>query len=316
MSQPTNPVLSRALKAHERLTASGLYLGESGAASTLQWVREGRGHVLSHIPVPPTNVSATTSDEEQEEQAPPPNVASHSDIGECPEPAVLTAIVRIDRDDFWLMSDGGYQGPGSVWKDILDVKPSCALTKPGLDPLNSDFATVLSMLRLLTQNCVTPGYGLGKSLFGSDNLNPTRFKLRHKLFESLDGDVDNDGADLLPATDPFSFEQWPLTKERNRAELLALKSTHRIQPVPAYDLADNLIHPNAYRRFLQGALVEIHFTLSHWGIASVRRDVYSADMELIRLLDAPTPSSCAGRKRRIPLHLTGDSTASKKQAIA
>ncbi|KAI5986465.1 hypothetical protein EDD15DRAFT_2200065 [Pisolithus albus] len=124
------------------------------------------------------NPTATTSDEEQ---APTPNVACHSDMGECPEPAVLTAIAHIDHNDFWLMSDGGYQGPGSVWKDILDVKPLCALTKPSLEPLDSDFATMLSTFCLLMQNCITAGYGLGKSLFGNDNLNPTRFKLRHCL---------------------------------------------------------------------------------------------------------------------------------------
>ncbi|KAI6023031.1 hypothetical protein BKA83DRAFT_4272446 [Pisolithus microcarpus] len=147
-----------------------------------------------------------------------------------------------------------------------------------MQPLDADFATVMTTLRLLTNKCVTPGYALGKSLFGDENLNPKRFKLRHKLFE-----------------------------------LLALKSTHRVLPVPAYDLAGNLIHPTAYRRFLQGALVEIHFTLSHWGITGVRRDVYSGEIQFIHLLDAPIPASCAGRKRRIPLHLNADSTPSKKQ---
>ncbi|KIK25546.1 hypothetical protein PISMIDRAFT_9547 [Pisolithus microcarpus 441] len=310
MSTATNPVLSRVLQARERLMVSGLYLGQSCTASNLEWVREGRGHVLSHIPAPPINVTATTSDEEQR---PPSDLPTPSDFCAPPERAVLSAIVRIDRDDFWLVSNGGYQGAGSVWKDILDVKPSCALTKPGMQPLDADFATVMTTLRLLTNKCVTPGYALGKSLFGDENLNPKRFKLRHKLFESLDTDVDNDDVEPPSATDPFSLEMWPLTKERNRPELLALKSTHRVLPVPAYDLAGNLIHPTAYRRFLQGALVEIHFTLSHWGIAGVRRDVYSGEIQFIHLLDAPIPASCAGRKRRIPLHLNADSTPSKKQ---
>ncbi|KAI6011233.1 hypothetical protein BKA83DRAFT_4132225 [Pisolithus microcarpus] len=203
MSTATNPVLSQVLQARERLMVSGLYLGQSCTASNLEWVHEGRGHVLLHIPAPPINR------------------------------AVLSAIVRIDRDDFWLVSDGGYQGAGSIWKDILDVKPSCALTKPGMQPLDADFATVMTTLRLLTNKCVTPGYALGKSLFGNENLNPKHFKLRHKLFESLDTDVDNDDVEPPSATDPFSLELWPLTKERNRPELLALKSTHRVLPVPA-----------------------------------------------------------------------------------
>ncbi|KAI5990596.1 hypothetical protein EDD15DRAFT_2197916 [Pisolithus albus] len=311
MSSPCNPVLSRVLQSRDCLMASGLYLSDSQTPANLRWVPEGCGHVLSRIAVPAVSGTATPTDEDE---GPAPDRPANSLPASPPERAVLSAIVRIDREDFWLVSDGGYQGPGNVWKDILDVKLSCALTKPGLEPIDSDFAVVLNALQLLTQKCVTPGYTLGKSLFGNENSNPTRFKLRHKLLESLDTGVDSDDVGPPAATDPFSFELWPLTKQRNRAELLALKSSHRILPLPAYDLADNLIHPFAYRRLLQGAVVEIHFTLSHWGIAGVRRDVYGGDIELIRLLDAPIASTCAGIKRRLPLHLKADSVPSKKQA--
>ncbi|KAI5982870.1 hypothetical protein EDD15DRAFT_2377090 [Pisolithus albus] len=260
--------------------ASSLYLGDSQMPANLRWVPEGCGHMLSCIAVPAVSGTATPTDEDE---GPAPDRPANLPPASPPEHAVLSAIVRIDREDFWLVSDGGYQGPGNVWKDILDVKLSCALTKPSLEPINSDFAVVLNALRLLTQKCVTPGYTLGKSLFGNENSNPTRFKLRHKLLESLDTSVDSDDVGPPAATGPSLL-------------LRALAA-----------------HPFAYRRLLQGAVVEIHFTLSHWGIAGVRRDVYGGDIELIRLLDAPIVSTCAGIKRRLPLHLKADSVPSKKQ---
>lgn len=115
-------------------------------------------------------------------------------------------------------------------------------------------------------------------------------------------------------SDPFSFERWPLTRERHRADLLNLKNTHRILPIPAYDLANDLLKPSTYRRYLQGALVEIHFSLSHWGIAGVKRDVYGGEIELIRLLEPPLGSTSPDRKRKIPLHLAPDEPPHKKCA--
>ncbi|KIK11918.1 hypothetical protein PISMIDRAFT_78579, partial [Pisolithus microcarpus 441] len=214
--------------------------------------------------------------------------------------AILSAIARIDNHDFWLTSDGGYQGPDSVWKEFLEVKPSCALTDPGLQPAAADFPIVLRTLQKITEKCVTPGYSAGRSFFAPSKTTATRFKLRHKLFEGLDPDIDDDDESDGPTSDAFSMERWPLTKEKNRAELMALKSTHRILPVPAYDIAGDLIKPSAYRRSLQDAIVEIHFTMSHWGIAKTKQDVYGGEIQLIRVLVAPTAPSSAGKKRRLP----------------
>ncbi|KAI6014255.1 hypothetical protein PISMIDRAFT_118001, partial [Pisolithus microcarpus 441] len=245
---------------------------------------------------------------------PPPETeqAPQSALSMRPERVVLSAIACIDHDDFWLTADGGYHAPTPVCRELLDVKPSCALATPGLEPVKSDFAIVLRNLRQVTEKCIMPGYGTGKSFFTGDPLNTTCFKLRHQLFEPLQGDGDHDDA----PDNPFSFERWPLTRERNRTNLLNLKNTHQILPVPTYDLARDLLKPATYRHFLQGALVEIHFSLTHWGIAGVKRDVYSGKIELLRLLEPPHGSSSPDRKRKIPLHLASDGSPNKKRATA
>ncbi|KAI6002520.1 hypothetical protein EDC04DRAFT_2611836 [Pisolithus marmoratus] len=198
--------------------------------------------------------------------------------------AVLCAIVCIHHGDFWLTSDGGYRGPNTIWREILDVKPLCSVLNPGFDPVNSDFAVALQMLQVLTEKCITPGYSSGQSFFSCNNMGPMHFKLHHKLFETLDSAaVDNEEV-LLPGTsamgslsmvvlgilslmqellpDPFSFKLWPLTREKNHSELLALKSMHHILPLPAYDLTGDLIRPSAYQCCLQGALAEHPYSIN------------------------------------------------------
>lgn len=328
MSTDANAVLTRVLNARNSLLASGRYLGDPSIVDRLEWVRDGRGHVLTYTPPATDNFSAEPNDEDTAGESDVPACSETTDVvapsesehanntglSARPQGVVLSAIACIDHDDFWLTADGGYHAATLVCRELLDVKPSCALATPGLEPVRSDFATVLQNLRQITEKCTTPGYASGKSFFTGDIPNTTRFKLRHQLFEALQGDGDHD--DAPPKDDPYSFERWPLTRERNRAELLTLKNTYRIVPIPAYDPAGDLLKPSTYRRYLQGALVEIHFTLTHWGIAGVKRDVYGGEIEKIRVLEPPVGSSSPDRKRKIPLRLESDGGPNKKRATA
>ncbi|KAI6025248.1 hypothetical protein PISMIDRAFT_11508 [Pisolithus microcarpus 441] len=309
-----SPLLNRC---RERLMASRLYLGDGSLAENLQWVHEGCGHILVYEPKRECEgASAPHEPTVQDEKSTcPSHQSSDPTFAAPPEAAVLSAIVRIDRDHFWLTSDGGYLGPNAICKEILDVKPSCAMGNPGMEPAQSDFPTVLQILWELTQRCVTAGYSAGPSCFTTEKNSPTCFKLRHRLFEAIDSgiDIDNETEDDTASTeDPYSFERWPLTKERNRAQLLALKHSHHLRPVPAYDLNNDLLHPSTYRRCLQGAIVEVHFTMSHWSIASTKRDVYGGLIKLIRILVPAVVSPSAGKKQKLPLHLDIDDTPVKR----
>ncbi|KAI6024014.1 hypothetical protein BKA83DRAFT_4052710 [Pisolithus microcarpus] len=281
MTTPNPPNSPTMVTARNRLMRSGSYLGDPSICSNFQWLHEGCGHMLVHVP----------------------KLAS--------EPAILSMIVRIDHNNFWLMADGGYPGPNNMCKDILDVKPSCALLNPGLEPMMSDFPLVLQTLQQSTQRCVTPGFSSGKSFFSVDQNGAQHFKLHHILFETVP--VHTHLMYWL-AADAYSFEHWPLTKERNCAELLALKNTYHILPLPAYDNMNDLIQPLAYRHSLQGAIAEIHFNLLHWGIVGAKHDVYGRRIILICVLVLPTPQSTAGKKRGLPLHLDTDVTPSYKHA--
>jgi len=113
------------------------------------------------------------------------------------------------------------------------------------------------------------------------------------------------------------MNDWPLTHEETREELQALKATHRVVPVPAYDVIGNLIKPSAYRQCLQDAIVEMHFNMAHWAIAARRgklaNDVFVGDIEVIRVLVPPRPSSSGlARKRVVHSHLDPNAPVQKK----
>ncbi|KAI6101387.1 hypothetical protein EDD16DRAFT_1810139 [Pisolithus croceorrhizus] len=262
MSSLTVPSSSHVLNTHDHLMAMSSYLGLPSLSPDFHWLCNGCGHILIYMPESLPNAISTTLPPTSSDNGNPHKSSPNVPLPTCPVAVSLSAIIHIDCDDFWLTSDGGYQGPGTVWRDILDVKPSCTVANPGIEPVMSDFMHMLHNLHLLTKHCVTPGFSSGKSFFCTDHQAIARFKLHHKLFEAVDTDTDSDQPNEAP-TAPFTFEHWPLTKEKNHTELLALKHSHHLLPVPGYDMAGFLIAPSAYQCCLQGAIAEVHFTLSH-----------------------------------------------------
>ncbi|KAI5998458.1 hypothetical protein EDC04DRAFT_2909404 [Pisolithus marmoratus] len=243
MASPNLLSSQHVLDVHNHLMSLPSYLGKPSVSADFHWLHDGHGHILIHVPeaISDTIASASAPSSDDQDQT---NSSPETPLSLPPNPAILSAIVCIDHKDFWLMSNGGYQGPNAVWTDILHVKLSCALSNPGIEPVLSDFPHMLQNLPLLTECCVTPGFTSGKRLFCTDRQGLARFKLHHKLFEVVDTDLASNEPGALPA-DLFSFELWPLTKEKNWAELLALKGSHHL-PMPAYDIAGCLIMPSAY----------------------------------------------------------------------
>ena len=76
-----------------------------------------------------------------------------------------------------------------------------------------------------------------------------------------------------------------------------MKGSYRAIPVPAYNIDNHLIHPVSYHHELQGALVEIHFTLSHCVFKN--KDAFTADIHTLHVLRAPHTVSPIV-KRRLP----------------
>ena len=108
----------------------------------------------------------------------------------------------------------------------------------------------------------------------------------------------------FPLDFPYSIKNWPCTNDASKAALEELESTHRLIPVPAYEYEGSLMYPQYYKHMLTGAVVEVHFTLTHWSIGAKPGqsqesiDAYTPELFSMRVLRKPLPS-ITSRKRKV-----------------
>ncbi|KAI0633922.1 hypothetical protein C8Q77DRAFT_1036223, partial [Trametes polyzona] len=265
-ADPSSPVIiaQRLLKAHERLVGSPLYLASPSLRENVTWQRQGRADILVH-----EELDAILSE---------------------PTPAVLSTVFQITSDDFFLTSDGGYRGPTRFHPSLAEVKPTCTGTIPPLDPFRTDFARALDNLRWLQDQIATPTFHLKRGVLVERPHQSPKLKVCHVLFEV---NTCSDSASQPTLPPEWSLDHWPVSSDAARAELAAIKDAGQLDivPLPAYNVEGNLIRPQDYRTALMGAIVEVHFTLTHWTISARASeepaDVYVADIQYMRVLVPP-----------------------------
>lgn len=295
---PAISTSSRISRCREQLLNSGFYLADDNVIKDVEWVRQGRSHYL-----------ATIEEKSAEDSRSAPR-----------ELAELSAIVFIDSKNYWLTSDGGYRKGVGMWHHLYDVKPSCTVSEPPMNPAKVDFSAAMKNLRILMQKIGTPGYEKGKGFLFYDNSSPTptRFKIRHCLFEPVTDD--NRGQSILDVVNLHNGEDFlpqkiRLTQEETRDELFDLQKTHRMVPLQARGEDGYILSPTAYRSHLENAVVELQFNLWHWPITprggSTGKDSFTADIVQIRaLVPPPPPVSNSPTKRKIAAYVDPESSAS------
>ena len=174
-SQPSLPSLpSRLSTIHQRLLESGLYLGDRSVREKVAWAQDGKSHKLvikSSIP----SAEALAMDNDSDSDGSPNSAL-------VPEPATLSAVVLLSDQDFWMVADAGYRGPGKFNREFADVKPSCSGGIPDVDPFKSDFAEVTANVHWLMDSIATRGFKQKKG-FVTGPADAPRLKVRHILFE-------------------------------------------------------------------------------------------------------------------------------------
>jgi hypothetical protein len=80
-------------------------------------------------------------------------------------------------------------------------------------------------------------------------------------------------------------------------KLDAVKDTHNINPLPAYDLSHSMITPKDYEQCLLGTIVELHATFIRYLIGK-KGTTLIADLQEVIVLHAPwgLPQSPTTRK--------------------
>jgi hypothetical protein len=180
--KPVMDLPTKLRKVRERLVDSGIYLGISAVCENITWAKIGTAQKVVYVePIEAEAKSITSS------RAPSPApLGSPSSLTEndpsLPEVAILSAVVQISQDDFYLTSDGSYRGPSRFIKSLAQVKPSCSGGVPEAEPFNSDFATTMDNLRWLIGEATTPGFTEKRGVTTGPN-NALHIKVRHLLFE-------------------------------------------------------------------------------------------------------------------------------------
>lgn len=183
-SQTSSPVTSPSISpaeflaeklrnARNALIARGLYLGIEGTADDLTWERVGRTNKL---------VTAATASARRDAQV---AYAADSDGTTMPEvsPAVVSAVVLITEDDYWLTSCGMWNGPSSVAATFADVKPTCTGATPDHEVFASDFKNACDNITAVMEKARTPNFKDVKGIKMNTVGGQTKLKFRHLLFE-------------------------------------------------------------------------------------------------------------------------------------
>ncbi|KAF9232798.1 hypothetical protein BU15DRAFT_80809 [Melanogaster broomeanus] len=252
----------------ENLLHSGFYLGDQDLVHHVHWAPNGRKDSL--FINKPLQSHTSSSDN-------------------ATELTTLSTVVRIMDNNFWLTSDVGWRAPTSITAHLHDAKATCVGVAPRSGPFHADFLIAAQNATNLQQQIATPDFNLRYGFACTGEGESTQFKFRHVLFEKINGDNADD--EFIQRT--YDLDDWPVHSEGARNALDDMKSTHHAIPLAAYDVDDQLIPPTSYRQQLQGALVEIHFNLSHSAFKG--KDMYTADIHSIRVITVP-PSTATTKK--------------------
>ena len=91
----------------------------------------------------------------------------------------------------------------------------------------------------------------------------------------------------------FHIANWPVASPSAKKEIEAMRLTHSVIPLPAYDENGSLIAPTEYRSALKGATAIIRFDLAHWSFAArdgrAPSDTFVANIRRIDVLRKPPP---------------------------
>ena len=82
-----------------------------------------------------------------------------------------------------------------------------------------------------------------------------------------------------------NIDDWPVIPA-NEYELDSIKSSHYVQPLPAYDIRGNLIEPSLYKEKLAGAIARVCFTVIHYPIK--QKHIFNALVRDITIIQPPT----------------------------
>ncbi|GLB44642.1 hypothetical protein LshimejAT787_1702690 [Lyophyllum shimeji] len=98
--------------------------------------------------------------------------------------------------------------------------------------------------------CATAGFNYKKGVLVTQG-NHEKIKFRHVLFEPIT--AEEDGSDTASESNDVpkehKIENWPAVHDAAKEALASMVDTHRVIPLPAYDMHGALLWPMHYRSY-------------------------------------------------------------------
>lgn len=94
-----------------------------------------------------------------------------------PDPALLSVVVKITPEDYWLVSGGLWKGPTTACKAFEDMKLSCTGAAANHNVFKGDFPIALKNLEKLMELASTPGFKTPATVIKNHKI-----KFKHVLF--------------------------------------------------------------------------------------------------------------------------------------
>ncbi|KAJ3930789.1 MAG: hypothetical protein NXY57DRAFT_280196 [Lentinula lateritia] len=201
----------------------------------------------------------------------------------------------------WLKTSTIYQEFTDVELTAVGVIPDTA-TNPEAETFVMDWPIAQGNLRSLQDLVAVQGVS-NKGFFVSapNSTESIGYRFKHRLFEELDPSVE-----VADEDDRKILTDWP---RKNDAVATALDKLlaqnplkYRLYPLQAYDYHCEPIDALWYRKYLENAVVEVRFTLSHWPISGKSNgggaNVFRANIVDILVLCTPPPVVVSPRKRK------------------
>ncbi|KAJ3546842.1 hypothetical protein NM688_g5469 [Phlebia brevispora] len=286
-----------------------IYLGNEMAITTLVgWVRDGRTDLCVRADdLTSYSVARNVYRKQPDDHLPPV----------LPEPVLFSVIAQISSNKFFMQADANYTGGGRFSTRFADTKLTALIEPAESLALADDFKMVMSNLDTLVKSKRTRGFQTVKGIFDTVH-GQRKFRIKHTLFTPR-SEVDEDTESLRPAQ--FTIARWPINPKHPVAveEHRELIHTHIVNFLPAFDHNGILIEPTQYESQLSGAIVSLHFTISHWTIAgrsgSDASDTFVLDVKDISVIEPPAATSTGGKKRARPFIESDPFTLHKKRRV-
>ncbi|KAJ3970275.1 hypothetical protein EV361DRAFT_950714 [Lentinula raphanica] len=273
-----------------------IYLGDPHAFERLAWFSNG-GESYPVLKCAPSEGENSTNSPDEHSPAIPKHVC-------------FALIARISRDGTFVVPDGFFKEPSEYTEKLADVKLTIALERiPKRENISlaQDFDVAYNTISKLRQSKVRKNSKavIGVLGLGAADSEP-KLKLRHRVFnpiiEPTLTEEPSDPTDLPepstgsspPQSSELVLAGYPVRSQRAKdelAEMVASKS-HELVPLPAYEQLDILreshqLIPSLYTSHLEGSLAVVHFFLFHNHISREHKDVFTADVYSILVIDPP-----------------------------